>query len=69
MLLATLQEIDSLPNIFHPGMLIRCAVAKLDTSKGGMLSIQLSINPQQVNKALSATALKTGMVRRPKTQW
>lgn len=56
------EEIDSLPNIFHPGMLIRCAVAKLDTSKGGMLSIQLSINPQQVNKALSATALKTGMV-------
>lgn len=58
-----MQEIDSLQNIFHPGMLIRCVVDKLDTSRGGMLSIKLSINPQQVNKALSSTALKTGMVR------
>lgn len=48
-------------------MLIRCVVDKLDTTKGGMISIKLSINPQQVNKALSSTGLKSGMVRQLKT--
>lgn len=66
-LLVDLQEIDSLPNIYHPGMLIRCVVEKLDTSKSGLLNIKLSLNPQQVNKNLSSAALKTGMVRRLKT--
>lgn len=47
-------------------MVIRCVIVKLDVSKGGSLSIQLSINPKQVNKALSSTSLKTGMVRKKK---
>uniref|UniRef100_A0A7N8YQG1 Protein RRP5 homolog n=1 Tax=Mastacembelus armatus TaxID=205130 RepID=A0A7N8YQG1_9TELE len=55
-------EICSLPHLFHPGMVLRCAVAKLDITKGGALSIQLSINPKLVNKALTSNSLKPGMV-------
>lgn len=58
----TLQEICSLPHLFHPGMVIRCAVAKLDKAKGGSLSIQLSVNPKLLNKALTSNSLKAGMV-------
>lgn len=56
------QEICSLPHLFSPGMLLRCVVAKLDTTKGGSLSIQLSINPKLVNKALTPSSLNAGMV-------
>uniref|UniRef100_A0A7N8X5R9 Protein RRP5 homolog n=1 Tax=Mastacembelus armatus TaxID=205130 RepID=A0A7N8X5R9_9TELE len=56
------EEICSLPHLFHPGMVLRCAVAKLDITKGGALSIQLSINPKLVNKALTSNSLKPGMV-------
>uniref|UniRef100_H3C389 Protein RRP5 homolog n=1 Tax=Tetraodon nigroviridis TaxID=99883 RepID=H3C389_TETNG len=57
-----IEEIYSLPHLFCPGMVLRCLVAKLDTSKGGNLSIQLSINPKLVNKALTTSSLKAGMV-------
>lgn len=56
------EDFFSLPHLFYPGMVIRCAVAKLDTTKGGSMSIQLSINPKLVNKALGSGSLKTGMV-------
>ncbi|XP_029285082.1 protein RRP5 homolog isoform X2 [Cottoperca gobio] len=56
------EEICSLQDIFCPGMLIRCVVAKLDVAKGGSLSIQLSINPKLVNKALTSSSVKAGMV-------
>ncbi|KAG7223841.1 hypothetical protein INR49_026524 [Caranx melampygus] len=56
------EEFCSLPLLFHPGMLLRCVVAKLDVAKGGSLSIQLSINPKLVNKGLSSSSLKAGMV-------
>nr|XP_046261090.1 protein RRP5 homolog [Scatophagus argus] len=59
---ADTEEICSLPHLFYPGMVFRCVVAKLDVSKGGSLSIQLSINPKLVNKALTSASLKTGMV-------
>ena len=45
-------------------MLLRCVVVKLDISKGGSLSIKLSINPKLLNKALRPGTLKSGMVSR-----
>uniref|UniRef100_A0A3B5AQX1 Programmed cell death 11 n=1 Tax=Stegastes partitus TaxID=144197 RepID=A0A3B5AQX1_9TELE len=59
---ADTEEICSLPHIFHPGMVLRCAIAKLDTTKRGSLSIQLSVNPKLVNKSLASSSLKAGMV-------
>nr|XP_057914269.1 protein RRP5 homolog isoform X2 [Doryrhamphus excisus] len=56
------KDICSLPHLFYSGMMLRCAVAKLDTTKGGSVSLQLSINPKLVNKALTPNALKAGMV-------
>ncbi|KAM3622776.1 uncharacterized protein V6R79_002928 [Siganus canaliculatus] len=59
---ADTEELCSLPHIFHPGMVLRCVVVKLDLTKGGSLSIQLSINPKVVNKALTSASLKAGMI-------
>ncbi|XP_040003345.1 protein RRP5 homolog isoform X2 [Xiphias gladius] len=59
---ADTEEICSLPHLFYPGMVLRCVVAKLDIARGGSLSIQLSINPKLVNKALTSSSLKAGMV-------
>ncbi|XP_061888969.1 protein RRP5 homolog isoform X2 [Entelurus aequoreus] len=56
------EDICSLPHLFYSGMLLRCVVVKLDTTKGGFVSIQLSINPKLVNKALTSNALTAGMV-------
>lgn len=56
------EDFFSLPHLFYPGMVIRCVVAKLDLTKGGSLSIKLSINPKLVNKMLSSGSLKAGMV-------
>ncbi|XP_059206896.1 protein RRP5 homolog isoform X2 [Centropristis striata] len=58
---ADTEEYCSLPLLFYPGMVFRCVVAKLDVSKGGSLSIQLSVNPKVVNKALTSSSLKAGM--------
>ncbi|XP_049426867.1 protein RRP5 homolog isoform X1 [Epinephelus fuscoguttatus] len=59
---ADAEEICSLPHLFYPGMVIRCVVVKLDVTKSGSLSIQLSVNPKVVNKALTSSSLKAGMV-------
>uniref|UniRef100_A0A4W5L3E2 Protein RRP5 homolog n=1 Tax=Hucho hucho TaxID=62062 RepID=A0A4W5L3E2_9TELE len=59
---ASSEEIFSLPSLFSPGMLVRCVVARLDTAKGGSVSIQLSINPKEVNKGMSTGSLKAGMI-------
>ncbi|KAG8015141.1 Protein RRP5-like protein [Nibea albiflora] len=59
---ADTEEICSLPHLFHPGMVLRCVIAKLDTTKSGSLSIQLSVDPKQVNKALTSSTLKAGMI-------
>ncbi|XP_055013980.1 protein RRP5 homolog isoform X2 [Boleophthalmus pectinirostris] len=56
------EEFFSLPHLFIPGMVIRCVVAKIDLTKGGSLSIQLSVNPKMVNKSLSSNSVKTGMI-------
>lgn len=59
---ADTEEFSALSQIFCPGMLIRCVVSKLDITKGGSLSIQLSVNPKLVNKSLTSGSLKAGMV-------
>ena len=59
-----MQEISSLDRVFRPGMLVRCVVLKLDITKGGALSIKLSINPKLLNKALRPGTLRPGMVSR-----
>ncbi|KAK0155877.1 Protein RRP5 [Merluccius polli] len=56
------EEICSLDRIFRPGMVVRCVVLKLDVTKGGSLSIKLSINPKLLNKALRPGMLKSGMM-------
>uniref|UniRef100_A0A4W5NMU7 Protein RRP5 homolog n=1 Tax=Hucho hucho TaxID=62062 RepID=A0A4W5NMU7_9TELE len=57
-----LDSIFSLPSLFSPGKLVRCVVARLDTAKGGSVSIQLSINPKEVNKGMGTGSLKAGMI-------
>uniref|UniRef100_A0A8C7HZJ7 Protein RRP5 homolog n=1 Tax=Oncorhynchus kisutch TaxID=8019 RepID=A0A8C7HZJ7_ONCKI len=57
-----LKEIFSLASLFSPGMLVRCVVARLDTAKGGSVSIQLSINPKEINKGLTTGSLKAGLI-------
>ncbi|XP_077380962.1 protein RRP5 homolog isoform X2 [Festucalex cinctus] len=54
--------IFALPHLFCSGMMLRCVIAKLDNAKGGAISIQLSVNPKLVNKALTSNALQVGMV-------
>ncbi|XP_014822913.1 PREDICTED: protein RRP5 homolog [Poecilia mexicana] len=56
------EEFCSLSQIFWPGMLLRCVVSKMDITKGGSLSIQLSVNPKLVNKSLTSSSLTPGMV-------
>ncbi|XP_043970110.1 protein RRP5 homolog isoform X1 [Gambusia affinis] len=56
------EEFCSLSQIFWPGMLLRCVVSKMDITKGGSLSIQLSVNPKLVNKSLTSSSLMAGMV-------
>ncbi|XP_012990759.2 protein RRP5 homolog [Esox lucius] len=55
-------EIFDLCRLFSPGMLVRCTVARLENTKRGMVSIQLSVNPKEVNKSLSTASLKPGMI-------
>uniref|UniRef100_A0A8C7HW95 Protein RRP5 homolog n=1 Tax=Oncorhynchus kisutch TaxID=8019 RepID=A0A8C7HW95_ONCKI len=59
---ASSEEIFSLASLFSPGMLVRCVVARLDTAKGGSVSIQLSINPKEINKGLTTGSLKAGLI-------
>ncbi|XP_059955998.1 protein RRP5 homolog isoform X2 [Mesoplodon densirostris] len=57
-----LQDLVSLPELFSPGMLVRCVVSSLDMTKRGKKNVKLSLNPRNVNKVLSAEALKPGML-------
>uniref|UniRef100_A0AAY4EZL8 Protein RRP5 homolog n=1 Tax=Denticeps clupeoides TaxID=299321 RepID=A0AAY4EZL8_9TELE len=57
----SIEEFSSLLHIFTPGMLIRCIVSSLQSTNDGHLILKLSINPKEVNKGLSADALKSGM--------
>ncbi|XP_064171812.1 protein RRP5 homolog [Anguilla rostrata] len=57
-----LDEILALPCLFSPGMLIRCALASLETAKAGHVSLRVTVNPKEVNKGLSSGSLKAGML-------
>eukprot|EP00069_Balaena_mysticetus_P007351 bmy_19104T0 len=55
-------DLVSLPELFSPGMLVRCVVSSLGITKRGKKNVKLSLNPRNVNKVLSAEALKPGML-------
>ncbi|KAJ7325160.1 hypothetical protein JRQ81_018180 [Phrynocephalus forsythii] len=57
-----IEDLNSLSDLFSPGMLVRCAVVCLEKTTTGQTSIQLTINPKEVNKKLNPTALRSGMV-------
>lgn len=61
-LITALQDLLRLPELFSPGMLVRCVVSSLDVTESGKKSVKLSVNPKRVNKVLSAEALRPGMV-------
>lgn len=56
------QDLLRLPELFSPGMLVRCVVSSLDVTESGKKSVKLSVNPKRVNRVLSAEALRPGMV-------
>ncbi|XP_063056159.1 protein RRP5 homolog isoform X2 [Engraulis encrasicolus] len=56
------EDFTALPHLFSPGGVVRCVVSSLEENKGGMTITKLSINPKEVNKALTAGSLKPGMV-------
>ncbi|KAJ1140731.1 hypothetical protein NDU88_007070, partial [Pleurodeles waltl] len=55
-------DLAPLSELFTPGMLVRCSVSSLETTKGGFHSLKLSLNPKDVNKALSPGTLMPGML-------
>ena len=57
------QDLNSLSDMYSPGMLVRCIVTSVEKSADGRRSIKLSIDPKKVNKGLNASALASGMVR------
>ncbi|CAH6944398.1 protein RRP5 homolog [Phodopus roborovskii] len=57
-----LEDLLRLPDLFSPGMLVRCVVSSLDITERGKKSVKLSVNPKHVNKVLSAEALRPGML-------
>ncbi|XP_040848106.1 protein RRP5 homolog [Ochotona curzoniae] len=57
-----LKDLPRLPELFSPGMLVRCVVSSLAVTEKGKKSVKLSLNPKNVNKVLSAEALKPGML-------
>ncbi|KAG8523597.1 Protein RRP5 [Galemys pyrenaicus] len=58
----SLKDLVSLPELFSPGMLVRCVVSSLVVKEKGKRNVRLSLNPQKVNEVLSAEALKPGML-------
>ncbi|XP_072477530.1 protein RRP5 homolog isoform X2 [Notamacropus eugenii] len=56
-----LEDLAPLSKLFQPGMLVRCVVSGLNSSSKKK-SIRLSLNPKDVNRALSPGALKPGML-------
>ncbi|XP_004680525.1 PREDICTED: protein RRP5 homolog [Condylura cristata] len=57
-----LKDLAGLPELFSPGMLVRCVVSSLVVKERGKRNVRLSLNPQKVNEVLSADALKPGML-------
>ncbi|XP_027785676.2 protein RRP5 homolog isoform X1 [Marmota flaviventris] len=57
-----LKDLLRLPELFSPGMLVRCVVSSLRITERGKKSVKLSLNPKNVNRVLSAEALKPGML-------
>ncbi|XP_042719783.1 protein RRP5 homolog [Lagopus leucura] len=57
-----LEDLNSLSDLYSPGMLVRCAVTSVEKSADGRRSIKLSINPKNVNRGLNASALTSGML-------
>uniref|UniRef100_A0A8C3DL49 Protein RRP5 homolog n=1 Tax=Corvus moneduloides TaxID=1196302 RepID=A0A8C3DL49_CORMO len=57
-----LEELNSLPDMYSPGTLVRCIVTSIEKSADGRRSVKLSIDPKKVNKGLSSTALAAGML-------
>lgn len=57
-----LEDLLRLPDLFSPGMLVRCVVSSLDITEKGKKNVRLSVNPKHVNKVLSAEALRPGML-------
>ncbi|KAL1787295.1 RRP5-like [Sigmodon hispidus] len=57
-----LEDLPHLPDLFSPGMLVRCVVSHLDITETGKKSVKLSVNPKHVNKVLNAEALRPGML-------
>lgn len=62
-LIYIMQDLVGLPELFSPGMLVRCVVSSVGITERGKKSVKLSLNPRNVNEVLSAEALKPGMVR------
>uniref|UniRef100_A0A8B9Z2U4 Protein RRP5 homolog n=1 Tax=Buteo japonicus TaxID=224669 RepID=A0A8B9Z2U4_9AVES len=57
-----LEDLNSLSDMYSPGMLVRCIVTSVEKSADGRRSIKLSIDPKKVNKGLNASALASGML-------
>lgn len=57
-----LKDLLRLPELFSPGMLVRCVVSCVGITERGKKSVKLSVNPKHVNKVLDAQALKPGML-------
>ncbi|XP_012625869.1 protein RRP5 homolog isoform X4 [Microcebus murinus] len=57
-----LKDLLQLPELFSPGMLVRCVVSSVGITERGKRSVKLSLNPKNVNRVLSAEALKPGML-------
>uniref|UniRef100_A0A8C3PDQ8 Protein RRP5 homolog n=1 Tax=Chrysemys picta bellii TaxID=8478 RepID=A0A8C3PDQ8_CHRPI len=57
-----LEDLNSLSDLYPPGMLVRCTVTSVGKTMDGHQSVKLSINPKDVNKALNTTALRSGML-------
>nr|XP_033796509.1 protein RRP5 homolog isoform X2 [Geotrypetes seraphini] len=57
-----LEALTPLPDLFAPGMLVRCAINSLEKTVRGYNSVKLSVNPKDVNKALNSGALRSGML-------
>ncbi|XP_066475340.1 protein RRP5 homolog [Tiliqua scincoides] len=57
-----LEDLNPLSDLFLPGMLLRCAVVSVERTAAGYQSIQLTINPKDVNKALNTASLRQGML-------
>uniref|UniRef100_A0A8C8RC37 Protein RRP5 homolog n=1 Tax=Pelusios castaneus TaxID=367368 RepID=A0A8C8RC37_9SAUR len=57
-----LEDLNSLSDLYPPGMLVRCTVTSVEKTVDGHQSVKLSINPKDVNKAVNNTAVRAGML-------